>query len=91
MFCAILFSGVAIYGRRLVLFGGPATLRSQRNPHFGARFTGREGLTMDILGLVVGILSLCGTCFAIGYQFGKDSRGNDCGESHRNRYDKTQK
>ena len=41
---------------------------------------------MEILGLVVGILSLCGTCFAIGYQFGKDSRS---GESRRD--DKTQK
>ena len=40
---------------------------------------------MDILGLLVGILSLCGTCFAIGYQFGKDSRS---GESRRD--DKTQ-
>lgn len=46
---------------------------------------------MDILGLVVRILSLCGTCFAIGYQFGKDIRGNDCGEGRRNRSDKTQK
>ena len=46
---------------------------------------------MDILGLVVGILSLCGTCFAIGYQFGKDSRGSDCGGSRRDRDDKTQK
>ena len=32
---------------------------------------------MDILGLLVGILSLCGTCFAIGYQFGKDSRSGE--------------
>ena len=50
---------------------------------------------MDILGVIVGILSLCGTCFAIGYQFGKDSRGNGCGQSfgssRRNRSDKMQK
>ena len=46
---------------------------------------------MELLGVLVGILSFAGTCFAIGYQFGKDSRGNDCGESHRKRNDKTQK
>ena len=46
---------------------------------------------MELLGVIVGILSFGGTCFAIGYQFGKDSRGNDCGESHRNRNDQTQK
>ena len=46
---------------------------------------------MELLGVLVGILSLCGTCFAIGYQIGKDSRGNDGGESHRNRNDKKQK
>ena len=46
---------------------------------------------MELLGVLVGILSLCGTCFAIGYQIGKDSRGNDCGESRRSRNDKTQK
>ena len=37
---------------------------------------------MQIVGLIVGILSLCGTCFTIGYQFGKDNHRND---------DKTQK
>ena len=46
---------------------------------------------MELLGVLVGILSLCGTCFTIGYQFGKDSRGNNCGESRRDRNDKTQK
>ena len=36
---------------------------------------------MDILGIVVGILCLCGTCFAIGYQIGKDMRKINRGES----------
>ena len=38
---------------------------------------------MELLSALVGILSLCGTCFAIGYQIGKDNCGNDCGEGHR--------
>ena len=37
---------------------------------------------MELLSTVVGILSLCGTCFAIGYQIGKDNCGSDCGKSH---------
>jgi hypothetical protein len=28
---------------------------------------------MDVIGVIIGILSLCGTFFAIGYQIGKDS------------------
>ena len=28
---------------------------------------------MEVIGVIVGILSLCGTFFAIGYQIGKDS------------------
>ena len=32
---------------------------------------------MDIVGVLVGVLSLIGTFFAIGYQLGKDSRGSD--------------
>ena len=46
---------------------------------------------MELLGVLVEILSLCGTCFAIGYQIGKDTRGNDSGESRWNRNGKTQK
>ena len=46
---------------------------------------------MDILGIIVGILSLCGTCYAIGYQMGKDIRKSNCGEGLGERNDKTQK
>ena len=28
---------------------------------------------MDVIGVIIGIFSLCGTFFAIGYQIGKDS------------------
>ena len=46
---------------------------------------------MDMLNVLIGILSLCGTCFAIGYQSGKDNRGNTCGENRRERSDNMQK
>ena len=32
---------------------------------------------MAIVSLLVGILSLAGTCFAVGYAIGKDIRRND--------------
>ena len=35
---------------------------------------------MEILGVLIGILSLMGTIFSIGYQFGKDTRRSDGGE-----------
>ena len=28
---------------------------------------------MEVIGVMIGVLSLCGTFFAIGYQIGKDS------------------
>ena len=33
----------------------------------------RRAEPMDVIGVIIGILSLCGTFFAIGYQIGKDS------------------
>ena len=33
----------------------------------------RRAEPMEVIGVIVGILSLCGTFFAIGYQIGKDS------------------
>ena len=46
---------------------------------------------MDVISLIVGILGLCVGVLAFGYQLGKDSRGDDCGESHRKNRDKKQK
>lgn len=46
---------------------------------------------MEVISLVVGILGLCVGVLAFGYQLGKDSRGDDCGESRRKKSDKTQK
>ena len=37
---------------------------------------------MEIISILIGVLSLCGTLFSIGYQIGKDSHGNDA--SHGN-------
>jgi len=31
-----------------------------------------EAEPIDVIGVIIGILSLCGTIFAIGYQIGKD-------------------
>ena len=44
---------------------------------------------MEIISILIGVLSLCGTFFAIGYQIGKDNSHRN-GENRRND-DKTQK
>ncbi len=50
---------------------------------------------MEIAAFIVGVLSLAGTFFAIGYTIGKDSRGSHNGwdscSRRRDRSDKTQK
>ena len=46
---------------------------------------------MEIISIMIGVLSLIGTVFSIGYQIGKDIRGDNCGESHRKKRDKSQK
>ncbi len=45
---------------------------------------------MEVISLIVSILGLCVGILAFGYQPGKDSRGNDWGETHRNISDKNQ-
>ena len=81
------------------------TLRVHRNPHRLLTFlcSGKKageawkswkgGLDhMENVALIVGILSFAVTCLAFGYTIGKDSRGDNRGESSRGEgNDKTQK
>ena len=39
---------------------------------------------MEIVSIIIGVLSLCGTCFLIGYQIGKDSHRNNANHGNDN-------
>ena len=64
--------GSAIDGRRFALSGGTVTLRLHRNPKGNL---GKEGKRMLTIEGLIAVISLCITCFSLGYTIG--SRDKD--------------